>query len=462
MDGGGITQLFHLEDAALNLTNITLINGHGESGGAIHAQDGSQVHVDGMIIFANNYAASGGAIRIESGSTLSLNGHTTFANNMADGKSPTVGPGGGALSCFESNISSSGITVFVNNSASRDGGAVRIGLRSTANWHGNTSFLDNRSRSKGGGLMASQVSRIEFHGTTVAMGNFAGNDGGAFRMGSDSGIITTSVVFNGSTTIHNNSAGNLGGAISVHEKCDVSWDGNMTLSENTAANNGGAVSVVGDATLTSRGPTLFRGNSADLSGGGVYSSGNINGQSYDGVVFYSNMAARGGAVATFSTLQQSQNTYTSCIFRNNIASPTGGAVEASVGKDKFIDSSFFDNSAGGFLGLQCPPGGGMCTQFQAQNTQHNMSNFPSLGHALFAAVAGGALRLSGLVEMWNVSFERNSASREGAAISNIGHINNMSVVLFNDNYFSCNIGEFLEYLDVEVSIRVLMDISIFP
>ena len=91
-----------------------------------------------------------------------------------------------------------------------------------------------------------------------------------------------------------------------------------------------------------------------------------------------------------------------------------------------------------------------------------MSNFPSLGHALFAAVAGGALRLCGLVEMWNVSFERNSASSEGAAISNIGHIINMSIVLFNDNYFSCNIGEFLEYLDVEVSIRVLMDISTFP
>ena len=72
-----------------------------------------------------------------------------------------------------------------------------------------------------------------------------------------------------------------------------------------------------------------------------------------------------------------------------------------------------------------------------------------------SAVAGGALRLSGTVVMFNVSFERNSATSEGPAISNIGDIKNMSIVSFNENYFFCNIGEFLEYLDVEVSIRIL-------
>ena len=147
VDGDGITQLFHLENAALNLTNITLINGHGESGGAIHAQHGSQVHIDGMMIFANNYAAHGGAIWIESGSTLSLDGHTTFANNTADGDSF---PEGGALYCSECNIYSSGTTVFVNNSATH-GGAVRIGSGGTAYWNGNTSFINNIANMHGGG-----------------------------------------------------------------------------------------------------------------------------------------------------------------------------------------------------------------------------------------------------------------------------------------------------------------------
>ena len=71
--------------------------------------------------------------------------------------------------------------------------------------------------------------------------------------------------------------------------------------------------------------------------------------------------------------------------------------------------------------------------------------------------AGGALRLSGTVGMWNVSFERNSATSEGPAISNIGVIDSMGAISFNDNYFSCSVGEFLEYFDVEVSIRMLMN-----
>ena len=77
-----------------------------------------------------------------------------------------------------------------------------------------------------------------------------------------------------------------------------------------------------------------------------------------------------------------------------------------------------------------------------------------------AAGAAGALRLSCTVGMWNVSFERNSATSEGPAISNIGDIDNMGAISFNDNYFSYNVGEFLQYFDVEVSIRMLMNVRI--
>ena len=363
VDGGGTMQLFHLEDAVLTLTNITLVNGHGDRGGAIHAQDGSEVHFDGMLVFANNHAVFGGAIRVEN-SNMSWNGHTTFANNTAAGNSSN-GSDGGALSCFGSNMNFSGTTMFQNNSAGEGGGAVRIGSTSTAYWHGNASFVDNRSKGDGGGLMATDNTRVEFHGTTVATGNFAGGRGGAIVLAGHSG--RTSLVFNGSTAISNNSAGDVGGGVNVQIQCDVSWDGNMTLSGNMAARDGGAVSVAGDATLKARGTTWFRGNSANGYGGAVYSFGNTIGQTYRGVVFDSNTAARGGAIATFSTGQESQNTYTTCIFTNNIASATGGAVEASVGQDEFIDSSFLDNSAGelgeygGLFGLQCPPGRGMCT-----------------------------------------------------------------------------------------------------
>ena len=176
VDGGGTTQLFHLEDAVLTLTNIALVNGHGDRGGAIHAQDGSEVYFDGKLVFANNHAVLGGAIRVEN-SNMSWDGHTTFANNTADGDIAN-GPDGGALSCSGSNMNFSGTTVFQNNSAGEDGGAVRIGSSSTAYWHGNTSFVDNRSKNGGGGIMAADNTRVEFQGTTVAKGNFAGTVGG--------------------------------------------------------------------------------------------------------------------------------------------------------------------------------------------------------------------------------------------------------------------------------------------
>ena len=364
VDGGGTTQLFHLDDAVLTLTNITLINGHGDRGGAIHAQDGSEVHFHGMLVLTNNHAAEGGAIWVEN-SKMSWDGHTTFANNMVYGI-PFRDPNGGALSCSGSNMNFSGTTMFQNNSAGEAGGAVWVGSASTTYWHGNTNFVDNRSKIYGGGLMATDSTRIEFHGTTVATGNFAAIGGGAFRLAEES-LIPTSLVFSGSTTISDNSAGDVGGRIDVRDHCDISWNGNMTLSGNMAAEDGGALSVIGDAiTLNTRGTNLFRGNSANGYGGAVYSFGNTIGQSYKGVVFYSNVTARGGAIATFSSEQESENTYTTCIFTNNVASATGGAVEASVGKEEFVNPSFVDNSAGGLGGLKCPPGGG-CAHYSKRN-----------------------------------------------------------------------------------------------
>ena len=66
----------------------------------------------------------------------------------------------------------------------------------------------------------------------------------------------------------------------------------------------------------------------------------------------------------------------------------------------------------------------------------------------YLAGAGGALKLSGTVEMSNVTFGRNSATSEGPAISNIGDIENMSFVSFVGNHFTCSAGEFLEFVEV--------------
>ena len=345
VDGGGIAQLFYLDNAALNVTNIALVNGRGYQGGAISAKSGSRVHLNGTVVFTDNYASCGDAIYVDS-SHLSWEGNITFANNMAGG-TVDYGPDGGALYVVNTAVHSSGTTVFVNNSAGEDGGAARIHYQGKIFFYGHTSFVDNQSKRNGGALMATDSSQVEFFGTMVAIGSSAGIQGGAVWLGGDTGE-TTNMIFHGDTEISNIRAGENGGAIFVEDHCNIFWHGSMTLTGNKAAEDGGAISVVGDSTLTSRGVTSFRHNFAGSHGGAVYSFGNVQGQLYEGVIFDSNSAARGGAVATFSTRHESQNTYTNCIFLNNSASATGGAVEASVGNDEFIDSMFQDNYAGGF------------------------------------------------------------------------------------------------------------------
>ena len=349
VDGGGITQLFYLDNATLNLIDIAIVNGRGDGGGDIYAKGGSKVHLGGTIVLTHNYAHFGGAINVDQ-SRLSWDGNVMFVNNTVGG-TVEYGPDGGALYVVNSAVNSSGTTTFMNNSAGEDGGAVRIHYQGNIFFYGHTSFIDNQPKRNGGALMATDSSRVEFFGTTIAIGSSAGMQGGAFWLGGNT-YQTSTMIFHGDTDVSNNRAGESGCAIFVDENCEISLNDTMTLSDNIAAEgDGGAISVIGDSALTIRGVTSFRRNSARTHGGAIFSFGNKEGQTYDGVIFDSNSAARGGAVATFSTGYNSANTYTSCIFVNNSASATGGAVEATAGKDNFVDSLFQDNYAGGLPGL---------------------------------------------------------------------------------------------------------------
>ncbi|CAN0539782.1 unnamed protein product, partial [Scytosiphon promiscuus] len=146
----------------------------------------------------------------------------------------------------------------------------------------------------------------------------------------------------------------------------VSWDGNTTFSDNIALADGGAVYATAGSTLHCQGTTAFTNNSAaagnggalgiyafgstegshvsisgettftsnvaSLNGGAVFSSANQRGQDYEGVVFRSNSAAIGGAVATFGTGNNdepeasSPTTFSRCHFIDNTATETGGAL----------------------------------------------------------------------------------------------------------------------------------------
>lgn len=68
-------------------------------------------------------------------------------------------------------------------------------------------------------------------------------------------------------------------------------------------------------------------------------------------------------------------------------------------------------------------------------------------HADYPGV-GGALRLSGTVTLVDINFTSNSAQSEGPAIHNIGKMDKMENVLFEDNFLVCANGEYLDYFEV--------------
>eukprot|EP00752_Nemacystus_decipiens_P006539 g5890.t1 len=415
-DGNGSTPLFTVESATLNIENMVLANGYSEGGrgGAIFAS-GSEVHISGTTVFEGNMCSSpddaatgGGAVRVE-GSNLTWTGFTTFVNNTA------LVYDGGALSCSEESIcTGTGTTVFKANSGAQDGGAVRV-AHSDLHFVGDTSFIDNFASRMGGALLAADDAAVNFSGTTNATGNSAAT-GGAFNLAGDS-LIATNLTFGGKTVIANNTAleGD-GGGMAVTQGCRVFFDDAVTFVDNIAGDDGGGLSIDGDSLLRFSGNTLFSGNSAGSKGGAVYANGNVDGLTYDGAVFESNSAAIGGAIASYSGEDSLPNSYIGCTFNSNNATSTGGAIEISVGQEYISDSTFINNLAG----------------------------------------SGGALRLSGDVSISNVVFEGNKASSlgidgtiadAGPAVSNLGRISAMTDVRFKDNTLFCREGTFMDYKD---------------
>lgn len=138
--------------------------------------------------------------------------------------------------------------------------------------------------------------------------------------------------------------------------------GTTTFRNNTAlTQNGGAVAIYGygvfgdasgeDPPVNIFGHTTFTNNSAFVNGGAVFSSGNPRGQYYEGVVFRSNSARIGGAVATFGTGMGNEDErfppiFVGCQFVSNTAIETGGAANTVFGREKFVSTRFESNIAG--------------------------------------------------------------------------------------------------------------------
>ena len=473
-------------------------NSAGSRGGAIYANEASTVSWEGDgTVFSNNYAAlRGGAISTDSSNVSWVGDGTQFISNSADNT-------GGAISADSSNVSWKGDHTQFSHNIATYGGAVDS-LEATVSWEGDgTEFINNSAGFKGGAIFGS-ASTVSWVGDDTEFSiNSAGIDGGAIEAESSSNVDW---IGNGTKYISNSASD--GGAIFVSEST-VSWGGdstefisnfadedggavfasgatifldkNTTFRSNVASGNGGAIALSTDTVADE--PLVdveFIGNEAGL-GGAIYMLNNEYGISFTNVTLRSNSASEaGGAVVAYvSGVASDPVTFSGCIFSNNKANGTGGAVETLLGEQQFDSCEFEGNSAGekrqAGLGRNLPLRM-IATCFHQVASSNSSSTgrhgvswglgsstvvsgilflFLSSAAILLPAHAwtfigarlsisvcpdiGGAMRLGGSGAVSDCSFLSNSASTRGLAVAMVRSMN-FSGCSFDRNELFCAAG----------------------
>lgn len=203
----------------------------------------------------------------------------------------------------------------------------------------------------------------------------------------------------------------------MDKKSDIFFYGPTHFLGNTCETNGGAMSLVQSLAVTfGNDNTTFVRNSAGLSGGAVFISGTEIGTVFSNVSFVENTAHAGGGVrvtgsGTAITVDNGSPMdnpviFENCRFVKNEAYGTGGAIDSASGNDVFKRTIFMGNQAR----------------------------------------LGGALRLGGKASITRCSFIDNVSEDEGGpAISNNGHLFDLTKNVFDHNVLDCKRQAFLDF-----------------
>lgn len=345
-DGQNVTQLFYVDGGSrLHLSGMALAHGSAAYGGAIFASR-SDVSFSGNTSFVSNSASNGGGAIFAEASTVSWDGDgTKFSSNSA------VESGGAIFAFNSSNVSWDGDDAhFSSNSAGEWGGAIFVDT-STMSWDGDgTQFSSNSAVFHGGAIYAQFGSTVSWDGDGARFNSNSAGSGGAIL------AFESTLSWQGDgTQFISNSAIDDGGAVSTWFSSVVSWNGTATFENNEAGVNGGGLHANGcDSTSDSGGEVgeaagaTFINNRANF-GGALYLSTCENAFNFAQFVFEKNSALDGGAVAVYQSGSETFGlpvVFFECTFLDNVASGNGGAVETLAGQQQFISCDFEGNSAG--------------------------------------------------------------------------------------------------------------------
>jgi hypothetical protein len=223
----------------LNLTGFTVSGGNASGGDGGGLQASGTVTLDGMTFTGNTASVNGGAIRVNGSSFLNIK------NSTVSGNTATAGDGGGIYFFNGGGLVMNNTTVAGNTAGGTGAGG------------GGMYWFGSASPTPPAGFTASTV---VIKNSTFSNNTTAGNGGG---------IVTpnlTGTILVQNSTFTNNSAAAVGGGIHLNGAGTLTVQGS-TLSGNMAA-NGGGIGIISGTTLNVLNSTLT-GNTATASGGGI-------------------------------------------------------------------------------------------------------------------------------------------------------------------------------------------------
>ena len=242
------------------ITDSAFISNHAKEAGGIYSNHSTLFIA--RVKFIRNSASMGGA--------------AVFQNTRSEFFTPTVvGNIGAALFFYRSKINFTGISILkenINTAAAAAGGAVTAQI-SVLSFSGTTIFKDNYAYMEGGALAGFVMSKISFVGNTKFINNRADEEGG----GAILLTVHTKLELHGSVLfLNNNCTTCYGGAISVTSASEIEIFDFVTF-KNNSAQMGGAIYLRFSTITLNQGATMETiENHADWFGGGIFHMDNID------------------------------------------------------------------------------------------------------------------------------------------------------------------------------------------
>lgn len=250
-------------------------------GGAVYVNNQGSISIDRYSVLDNRSGSAGGAVCIQ-------NGDVTIINSGV--QSNVSGAAGAGVRLTAGQLMIDNCTFAGNSSPSSSGGAITVeGAEASIK---NTIFIENTAKADGGALhIANETADVSIDTCTFLKNSVVGSNysaGGAI-------IATMGKCEAVGSTFMGNSASYLGGAV---ENRAGSFTGINCIFENNSAAKGGAISQNGNGSVTLKAEQentgRFRENKATVWGGAVNAqNGTVN---ISGYTFEENFANNGKTV----------------------------------------------------------------------------------------------------------------------------------------------------------------------